>query len=151
MPKIKRFQGSNVPLGERIVRNTDFLCALAKTRSPKERCHIIESATDDQIGSIVDVCASYLCRIPKLTKCQHDNLCQFQKEIEDLCNIDTRAQALKIIQRGEGVKENLCAKRRCQQFKVVQMGKGFLPALLVPIVAELITRAATHYIPKLFK
>lgn len=136
-------------LTERIVYHSNFLCKLAKIRSPKERCLIVQKATNNELGALVDVCAGYAYGCIKAKPRQIEKLMKFRNHIERMCDVqNTREDVEDIIYSGEGVKENMHAQRRRDQFKVVQSGSGFLPALLVPIIEILISTAASGYVPK---
>ena len=132
MPKLKKNQGV---VGQRAKRNHDFLYELFKERSPKARWSLVENATQDQLGAIVDVCSNLSKGTFVLTKAEKRKLFKHATTLRKLGNAKSEGAALKHIQTGEGITFNHKARNPKNQIKVCQR-RGLLPAALAPILVR---------------
>ena len=106
----------NQPLGDRIVRNFEFLRQLILTKSEHRRRQLLTKATSDQLLAIVEICSNILSRDFVLNKRQHSKLLPHSYLLKSLSRTRTEQGARK---------------------KLVQQGTGaFLPALLIPVLVE---------------
>ena len=137
-------------VGDRVIRNFRFLYVLCKTRSQKKRWEIVQNATRDELGAIVDVCKNVFTQNFKLTKTQLNRLEKHMANIKKASKSQSSEAARAIIQRGEGVLLNPKAKRQRDRLKVVQRG-GALPALLIPVLIEaaatIAEKGIDHFFP----
>jgi hypothetical protein len=129
--------------GPRVVRNFDFLYRLCATRSPRRRMLLLRAATPDQMLAVVDVGANLSRKRFALNARQSRRLAHYDAHVKKLGRVRSENAALRVIQQGEG----LAYDRRRDRISVVQRqkGRGFLPAVLVPVLVEL----AAHFAEKL--
>lgn len=103
-------------VGERVVRNLDFLKHIAKTRSPNVRRELVEHASADEILAIVEICLNVLrSRFPLNTRQRH-KLKQHADYLRRLARVRTEKSARSLLQVGDGVA---------------------IASLLIPVIAEI--------------
>lgn len=111
-------------VGERILRNFEFLNKLAHTNSIKKRWPLVERATRDELLSIVEICANILSSDFVLTKAKKKRLMPFANLVRAL----SRARSEKRV-------KTIIKKKFAEDLN--QKGKGaFLTALLAPVLIE---------------
>lgn len=135
-------------VGDRTVRNFEFLYRLASTRSPKMRWNMVQRATRDELLAIMDICANILHKEFQLSPREDRRLKRYWEFMKKLSRTRSPNNAMKIIQQGEGiaVEKTLHGNDRV---RVVQRGGAFLPALLVPILVELAASGAGYLLSKI--
>lgn len=106
-------------VGPRIVKNLNFLKLLAKTKSPAKRSKTLQSASVDEILSIVEVCYNILKSRFQLTSRQRYRILPHVEFVRCLGRARSEKRARSIIQRGSGM-------------------SGAVSSILIPVVAELI-------------
>lgn len=102
-------------VGERAVRNVDFLRRIVATRSPRARQEILRDATPDEVLTIVEVCVNVLKSRFPLNGKQRARLAAHANYVRKLSRVRSEKAARRILQVGEGIP---------------------LGALLVPVIAE---------------
>lgn len=102
-------------VGERFLRNMDFLKHLATTRSPKVRNELIRYASADELLAIVEVCVNVLRSRFPLNARQRQKLREHATYLRKLSRVRSEKSARKILQIGDGVA---------------------IASLLVPVIAE---------------
>lgn len=102
-------------VGERILRNFEFLKKIATTKSMKKRWHLVQNATRDELLSIVEVCSNILSYDFILTNRQREKILPYAELIRKLSRTRRDTSARKIVQKGEG---------------------SFFSALLIPVLIE---------------
>lgn len=104
-------------VGQRIYDNLPFLRRLCRCSSEKQRRHLIEHASFDQILAVVEVATNILCSNFRLTNKQKNKLVPFAPIIRQLARKRSEKTARRSL--------------------IIQKGNGFLfSALLAPIIAE---------------
>lgn len=136
-------------VGNKPIKNFEFLYRLVSTRSPKKRWAIVQNATRDELLTIVEICSNIMTKHFSLTPSQSKRLSRYAGHVQKLGRVRTPTSALKVIQSGEGIHIDLNAKRKRDRFRVQSGGfVQFLPALLTPILVELastgIEKLANH-------
>lgn len=118
---------SNI-VGERILRNFEFLNKLCKTKSLKNRWILVQRATRDELLSLVEICSNILSSDFILTKSQKKKILPYADFIRQLSRARSEKRVKNIIR--NGLETEIDKKRN-------QKGQGsFLPSLLVPILIE---------------
>lgn len=130
-------------VGNRVVRNFDFLYELVTCDTVQERWEMIQNASRDQLLAIVEICSNIQRKNFKLTSKQYRRLKRHWDFVNTLGRVRKPRRALKVIQKGEG----LTPFRRRFALKG-QRGTGFLPAVLIPVLVELAADALEKYIPE---
>lgn len=107
---------------------------------------MIRNATRNQLLAIVDVCANILRKNFLLTHRQEKSLEKYADYMRKLNRARNEASAKEVIQQGEGIPRAFYnARLQKRQYRLSkQRGRGFLPALLIPVLAEL----AEHMVEK---
>lgn len=133
-------------MGERTVRNFDFLYSLSQKKSPKTRWNMVQKANRDQLLSIIDVCANVLHKDFRLTAAQDKKLEKYWEFMRKLSKVRSEKGARKAIQRGEGIVYNPRARRKRDKVRLArtQEGRGFLPAILLPVVSTIAKMGADY-------
>ena len=114
------------PIGERVLKNYNFLKKLGKTSSAKLRKKIIQNATCDELLSLTEISANILSGNFDLTRRQRNKLQPFANFIRKLARARSECGARKIILNQQGGQA------------------AVIGALLAPILVE----AAQHLISK---
>jgi hypothetical protein len=83
-----------------IVKNTEYLNKLVKTRSERKKHALILSATPEQILSIVEICANILKSNFTLTNKQKRKLAKYAENYRLIARSRTEKTARKRIQEG---------------------------------------------------
>lgn len=123
-------------IGDRVRRNFEFLYKVYKNKSAKKRWEMVQNASHDELLAIIDICDNVTKQEFHITPAQAARIQKYGESMQKLGRVRSQKSALKIIQTGEGIVENIYAKRKRDKLKVVQKG-GFLPAVMVPVLVEL--------------
>lgn len=118
MPKQTRI------IGDRVLRNYEFLNKLARTRSKDVARELIDKATSDQLLAIVEICSHVLTDFV-LTSKQKKKLIPYAPFVRKLRRVRSEKGAKRVIQQGSG----LVSRSQTGGF-------GFLPSLLIPVLVE---------------
>ena len=106
----------NQVIGPRILENYSFLRQIAKSKSDSKRMKTLRNASKDELLALVEICSNILSSNFNLTTRHKNKITPFANYIRKLARIRSESAARKI---------------------VVQKGSGaFLPALLIPVIAE---------------
>jgi len=89
-------------VGKKIKNNFKFLKNLAKTRSPKNRKHLLKTATRDELLAVLEVCVNILNSRFKLHHVQKKRLAVHAPFLRKLSKVRTEKSARTILQRGNG-------------------------------------------------
>jgi hypothetical protein len=114
------------PIGKLILKNYAFLKALCRTRSDQKREELINSATREQLLSLVEVCSNILSEDFPLNKRQRNRLCPFAPTVRQLARARSERRARDVIR--------------------YQQTGGGAPALLAALLAPVLVEAAQHLI-----
>ena len=134
-------------VGDRAKRNYDFLYELFQEKSPKARWSLVENASQDQLGAIVDVCSNISKGHFALTQSQRSRLLKHASTLRKLGNVHSEHAARKHIQKGEGISFHKSSRYANPQIKVNPQVGGLLPAALAPILVELSAELLERMIP----
>lgn len=111
-------------VGERVIRNYQWLRRLARTRSNARRLQLLDTADTDQLLSLVEVAANLVKRRFPLKIRQRERLAPFAETVRSLARARSEKTAKKLaIQKGGG---------------------GMFASLLLPVLLE----AARHLISR---
>lgn len=135
-------------VGPRTKRNFPFLYRLSKCRSAKKRWEMVQNASPDELMAIVDIGSNIAKDRFKLTAKERRYIETFRDPLKKLGRVRTRASALKAIQTGEGIVVNPKPRRSRDVYRVTQRGRGFLPAMLIPVLVELAAKGVDHLLPE---
>jgi superfamily I DNA/RNA helicase len=113
-------------IGERVIKNFNFLKKIAKTHSTKKWKTLINDANTDELLSLTEISSNILSGQFKLTKKQREKLLPFANYIRKIAKARSEKGARKLYSNQEG-------------------GQAVLGALLGPILVE----AAHHLISKI--
>ena len=102
-------------VGPRILENYNFLRHISRTSSEKNRLKAVRGASRDEVLALVEVCSNILASNFRLTKKQREKIQPYANYARKLARARSELGARKIIQVGGG---------------------GFIPALLIPVLAE---------------
>ena len=89
-------------VGESVFRNYLFLQNLAKTSSQKKINLFLQSATPDELSTLVNICYNITHSNFKLTPCRLRKLKKFACPIRKLAEARTIGKAKKVLQHGKG-------------------------------------------------
>lgn len=141
---MRRKRPSSPYFGPRTLKNFGFLYSLYNTKSAKKRYEILQNATREQLLAVMDVCSN-------ITKGHFTPTPRYQRVLERyidhmrrLNRVRSEKGALRVIQSGEGIVVDPTARRKRDRIRVMQTGRGFLPALLVPVLFEIAHRVGSH-------
>lgn len=110
-------------IGERVIRNYEWLRRLARTKSHVRRLRLVSEATTDQLLALVEVASNLVRRRFPLNVRQRERLTPFAQAVRSLARARSEKTAKKLVQKGEG---------------------GMLASLLVPVLLE----AARHLVAR---
>jgi superfamily I DNA/RNA helicase len=113
-------------VGERIIKNFNFLKKIAKTHSTKKWKALINNANSDELLSLTEISSNILSGQFKLTQKQRQKLLPFANYIRKIARARSEKGARKIYSNQQG-------------------GQAVIGALLAPILVE----AANHLITKI--
>lgn len=109
---------------------------------------MLEGATREELLAIIDASHNVSKRRFPLRAKDERRAKRYWETITRLGRVKSEASARRIIQQGEGVvvvhPKRSCMKKR---LRVVQRGGGFLPALLIPVLADLAAEAVDYFLP----
>lgn len=112
-------------VGERAIRNVEFLKQLVATRSPRNRQDLLRGASADEILTIVEVCVNVLrARFPIKAK-ERARLKNHATYLRKLSRVRSEKSARHLLQVGEGIP---------------------MAALLVPVIAEIARQLIKQHI-----
>jgi hypothetical protein len=114
-------------VGPLVLKNFNFLKKITKTRSNKKRKNYLDSATSDELLSLVEIASNILNSNFILTNKQKSKLTPYAELIRKLARRRSVKGTKKIVN---------------------QIGEG-APALLVPLLAPVLIEAAHHLITKI--
>lgn len=114
------------PIGERVLKNYNFLKKLAKTHSEKKWKSLIKNSTSEELLALTEISSNILAGRFTLTRKQREKLVPFAKYIRKVARARSEKGARKIFENQQG-------------------GQAVLGALLAPILVE----AAQHLISKI--
>jgi hypothetical protein len=114
-------------VGERILKNFDFLKQLSRLKSEQKRNHLLKNATCDELLAIVEIATNILKGGFCLTKRQRNKLTPFAQYIRKIAKLRSERGARKYFNNQQGGQV------------------GILSALLAPVLVE----AAQHLISKI--
>lgn len=112
-------------VGDRVVRNLEFLKRIIKTRKKKKILRLIDSATADQLLAIVEVATNILNSNFCIDARQRRRLQPYAPYLRRLSRVKTEVGARKMIQKGEG---------------------AMFAALLAPVITEVARYFIDRYI-----
>ena len=141
----KRFENASV--GDRVKRNFDFLYQLCFTRSPVQRVEMVKNATTDQLLAIVDVCYNIFRKAMHLKPRQEKGLEKYMDHMKKLGRVRSERSAVNVIQTGEGIRSPYRIPRRPPRISK-RRGRGFLPAVLAPILLEVAEEVQSKTAPR---
>ena len=135
-------------IGDRVRKNFDFLYRICFTRSPGPRWKLVSEASPEQLLAIVDVCYNILRGNMHLQPNHAKRLEQYMDHMRKLARVRSENSALKVIQKGEGLAGKSLRTTNRPVVISKQRGRGFLPALLVPVLMDVLADVAAKTVPK---
>ena len=139
-------KSNRVIVGDRTVRNFEFLYRVARSKSPKARWNMIRHATRDQLHSLIDICAAIVFKDFQLKDHQNERIKPFWEFVQKIGRVKRPEKALEYIQKGEG--SVIRKRKRGTAIETYQVG-GLLPAIIAPIIAEIaamgVDKILEHY------
>ena len=102
-------------IGPRVIDNLMYIKKLARTKSDKKRLDLLRNANTEELLSIVEIALNILSSNFLLSNIQKKKLLPHSNYIRKLAKVRSEKGARKVIQYGGG---------------------AFLPALLIPVIAE---------------
>lgn len=121
-----------VIVGERVMRNFEFLNKLARSKSKKRIELMIRHATPDELLAIVEICSHILSADFSLTSKQIERLKPYAHFVRRLKRVRGDQGARRVIQEGSGLIAQKAARRYYRQ----KGGIGFLASVLIPVLVE---------------
>jgi superfamily I DNA/RNA helicase len=88
------------PVGERVIKNYNFLKRLVSTRSEKKRCQLLSEASADQLLAIVESASNILNWKYRLNNRQRNKLKPFAHTVRRLARARSEKGARRIVQTG---------------------------------------------------
>jgi hypothetical protein len=131
-------------IGPRANRNLDFLIQLSLDRSPKRRWSMINTASEDELMAVLDVCANVIRKRFDIDKKYRDRVKRHMENMKKLSRVRSTRGAVRAIQMGEGITINMNARRKRDRLKVQRGSGAFLPAVLLPVLLELVPDALEY-------